>query len=76
MKPLADKSVVVTGAGSGVGRGERGAVRAARRARRVRDLRTEWAEETVRRVQVASGTVVAVSTPRSTLRSTRTAAST
>jgi NAD(P)-dependent dehydrogenase (short-subunit alcohol dehydrogenase family) len=61
VKLLADKSVVVTGAGSGVGRAS--AELFAEHGARVvcADLRTEWAEETVRRVEAASGTAVAVS---------------
>ena len=61
MELLADKTVVVTGAGSGVGRAS--ALLFARHGARVvcADLRTEWAEETVRQVVGASGTAVAVS---------------
>jgi NAD(P)-dependent dehydrogenase (short-subunit alcohol dehydrogenase family) len=57
---LADKAVVITGAGSGVGRAS--ARLFARHGARVvcADLRTEWAEETVRQIQEASGTAVAV----------------
>ena len=61
MKLLADKAVVITGAGSGVGRA--GAEVFARHGAFVvcADLRGEWAEETVRRVEAASGSAVAVS---------------
>jgi NAD(P)-dependent dehydrogenase (short-subunit alcohol dehydrogenase family) len=57
---LADKAVVVTGAGSGVGRAS--ALLFAQHGARVvcADLRVEWAEETVRQVEGASGTAVAV----------------
>jgi NAD(P)-dependent dehydrogenase (short-subunit alcohol dehydrogenase family) len=61
VKLLADKVAVITGAGSGVGRAsaelfaQHGALVVCA------DLRTEWAEETVRRVKDASGTAVAVS---------------
>jgi NAD(P)-dependent dehydrogenase (short-subunit alcohol dehydrogenase family) len=58
---LADKAVVITGAGSGVGRAS--ALLFARHGASVvcADLRTEWAEETVRQVERASGRAVAVS---------------
>jgi NAD(P)-dependent dehydrogenase (short-subunit alcohol dehydrogenase family) len=58
VKLLADKAVVITGAGSGVGRAS--AELFAQHGARVvcADLRTEWAEETVRHV---SGQAVAVS---------------
>lgn len=61
MQLLADKTVVVTGAGSGVGRAS--AELFAQHGARVvcADLRTEWAEETVRLVEDASGTATAVS---------------
>jgi len=60
VKLLADKSVVVTGAGSGVGRAS--AELFAHHGARVvcADLRTEWVEETVGRIDAASGTAVAV----------------
>jgi NAD(P)-dependent dehydrogenase (short-subunit alcohol dehydrogenase family) len=60
VKLLADKAVVITGAGSGVGRAS--AELFAQHGARVvcADLRTEWAQETVRRVGDASGTSVAV----------------
>ena len=57
MELLADKAVVVTGAGSGVGRAS--ALLFVRHGARVcADLRTEWAQETVRQVEGASGTAV------------------
>jgi NAD(P)-dependent dehydrogenase (short-subunit alcohol dehydrogenase family) len=61
MELLADKAVVITGAGSGVGRAS--ALLFARHGGRVvcADLRPEWAEETVRQIEAASGTAVMVS---------------
>src|SRR5262245_38997644 len=60
MRLLADKSVVITGAGSGVGRAtaalfaEHGALVACA------DVRTDWAQETVRQIEEASGAALAV----------------
>src|SRR5215217_5052945 len=61
VKLLADKAVVVTGAGSGVGRAS--AELFAQHGAHVvcADLRIDWAEETVRHVHDASGTALAVS---------------
>lgn len=60
MKLLADKTVVITGAGSGVGRAS--AELFAEHGARVvcADVRIGWAEETVRRVTDAGGTALAV----------------
>lgn len=60
MKVLADKSVVITGAGSGVGRAS--AELFAEHGARVvcADLKDGWANETVRRVEDAGGTAVPV----------------
>src|SRR5437588_246798 len=57
---LEGKSVVVAGAGSGVGRAS--ALRFAQEGARVvvGDLRLEWAKETVRQIEAAGGTAVAV----------------
>src|SRR5262245_46907076 len=57
---LLDKSAVVTGAGSGVGRAS--ALRFAEEGARVvcADLRADWAKETVRLVEAAGGAAVAV----------------
>jgi NAD(P)-dependent dehydrogenase (short-subunit alcohol dehydrogenase family) len=54
-----DKSVVVTGAGSGVGRAS--ALRFAEEGARVvcADLQLEWAKETVRQIEAAGGTAAA-----------------
>jgi NAD(P)-dependent dehydrogenase (short-subunit alcohol dehydrogenase family) len=56
---LGGKSVVITGAGSGVGRAS--ALRFARAGARVvcADLHGDWAEETVRQVEAAGGVAVA-----------------
>src|SRR5215217_7707025 len=61
VKLLADKAVVITGAGSGVGRAS--AELFAQHGARVvcADVRGEWVEETVRRVDAASGDAMAVS---------------
>lgn len=56
---LANKSVVITGAGSGVGRAS--ALRFAAEGAKVvcADLREDWAAETVRRVEKAAGVAIA-----------------
>ncbi len=56
---LADKSVVITGAGSGVGRAS--ALLFAREGAKVLcvDLRRDWADETVRQVEAEGGTAAA-----------------
>jgi NAD(P)-dependent dehydrogenase (short-subunit alcohol dehydrogenase family) len=56
---LADKSVVITGAGSGVGRAS--ALRFAAEGAKVvcADVRTDWAKETARLVEAAGHTAVA-----------------
>src|SRR5215212_8855266 len=57
---LKDKSVVITGAGSGVGRAS--ALLFAREGARVvcADLREEWARETVRLIDDEGGTALAI----------------
>jgi len=56
---LQDKSAIITGAGSGVGRAS--ALRFAEEGARVvcADLRLDWAKETVRQVEAAGGVAVA-----------------
>jgi NAD(P)-dependent dehydrogenase (short-subunit alcohol dehydrogenase family) len=56
---LQDKSAVITGAGSGVGRAS--ALRFAEEGARVvcADLRLDWAKETVRQIEAAGGVAVA-----------------
>jgi NAD(P)-dependent dehydrogenase (short-subunit alcohol dehydrogenase family) len=61
VKLLTDRAVVITGAGSGIGRAsaelfaQHGALVVCA------DLRTEWAEETARHIEDAAGSAVAVS---------------
>lgn len=59
---LEGKSAIVTGAGSGVGRAS--ALRFAEEGAKVvcADIKTDWVKETVRQIEAAGGTAVAVET--------------